>query len=130
MLFYENPDRHHDYQESTLTLTFTHFYVYDTTNSQTEAAYDSMGSTFRACSYYPAFLLAEISRLAGRIFPCIHIRHFIPLAEMNSEFFLLAPAKRVHFNNAAQQLGDVGVFLYLFARKRIALISNIFDTFT
>ena len=48
-------------------------------------------------------LLAEISRLAGRIFPCIHIRHFIPLAEMNSKLFLLAPAKRVHFNHAAQQ---------------------------
>ncbi len=50
-------------QESTLT----HFYVYGSVatprtgrlakkmrNSQTEAAYDSMGSTFRACSYYPA----------------------------------------------------------------------------
>ncbi len=75
-------------------------------------------------------LLAEISRLPGRIFPCIHIRHFIPLAEMNSKFFLLAAAKRVQFNHAAQQLGDVGVSLYLFARKRIALISNIFNTFT
>ena len=49
---------------------------------------------------------------------------------MNSKFFLLAPAKRVHFSHSAQQLGDVGVFLYLFARKSIALISNIFDTFT
>ncbi len=46
------------------------------------------------------------------------------------KFFFLAPAKRVHFNHAAQQLSDVGVCLYLFARKRIALISNIFDTFT
>ena len=75
-------------------------------------------------------LLAKVSRLAQRIFACMHIRHFIPLAEMNSKFFLLAPAKRVHFNHAAQPLGDVGVCLYLFARKRIALISNIFDTFT
>ncbi len=49
---------------------------------------------------------------------------------MNLKYFLLAPAKRVHFSHAAQQLGDVGVFLYLFARKSIALISNIFDTFT
>ncbi len=46
-------------------------------------------------------LLAEISRLVGRIFPCIHIRHFILLAEMNSKLFLLAPAKRVNFNHAA-----------------------------
>ena len=46
-------------------------------------------------------LLAEISRLVGRIIPCIHIRHFIPFAEMSSKFFLLAPAKRVHFNHAA-----------------------------
>ena len=71
-------------------------------------------------------LLAKVSRLAQRIFACIHIRHFIPLAEMNSKLFLHS----VHFNHAAQQLGDVGVSLYLFARKRIALISNIFDTFT
>ena len=99
------------------------------TNSQTEAAYDLMGSTFRL-GPVRMILLAEISRLAGRIFPCIHIRHFIPLAEMNSKFFLLAQAKRVHFSHTAQQLGDVGVSLYLFARKRIALIINIFDTIT
>ncbi len=43
---------------------------------------------------------------------------------MNSKLFLLARAKRVHFNHAAQQLGDVGVYLYLFARKRIALLAT------
>ncbi len=75
-------------------------------------------------------LLAEIPRLTQRIFLCIHIRLFIPLAEMNLKFFLLVPAKRIHFSHAAQQLGDVGIFLYLFAQKRIALISNIVDTFT
>ena len=94
---------------------------------ETEAAYELMGSTFRGCSYYPA--CQGISHSATNI-ACMHIRHFIPLAEMNSKFFLLAPAKRVHFNHAAQQLGNVGVSLYLFARKRIALISNIFYTFT
>ena len=90
----------------------------------TENAYDSTGSTFTACSYYPA---CRDILPSARIFLCIHIRLFISLAEM--KFFLLAPAKRVHFSHAAQQLSDVGVFLYLFARKRIALISNIFDTF-
>ncbi len=44
--------------------------------------------------------------------------------------FISASKTCIHFSPAAQQLGDVGVFLYLFATKRIALISNIFNTFT
>ncbi len=48
------------------------------------------------------------------------MRFFIPLAETTC----------IHFSHATQLFNDFGVFLYLFARKSIALgFSKIFDTF-
>ena len=70
--------------------------------------------------------LTEMSRLAGRIFPCVHMKFFIPLAE--TKFYLLALAKHVHFSHATQLFNDFSVFLYLFARKKHCY-STIFDTF-
>ena len=62
--------------------------------------------------------LAEMSRLAGRIFPCVHMRFFIPLAEMK---LLLALAKHVHFSHATQLFNDFGVFLYLYLQEKALL---------
>ncbi len=67
--------------------------------------------------------LAEMSRLVGRIFPCVHMGFFIPLAR--DEILLLALAKHVHFSNPTQLFRDFGVFLYLFARKSIALATYL-----
>ncbi len=66
-------------------------------------------------------------RLAGRIFPCVHIYGVFHPA-CRDEILLLALAKCVHFSHATQLFSDFGDFLYLFARKRIAL-ANMFDTF-
>ncbi len=63
-------------------------------------------------------LLAEIFRIAQRIFSCIHIRHFIPLAKMKSKFSLLAPAKRVHFSHTAQQPNTIGCFPLFICKKK------------
>ncbi len=52
------------------------------------------------------------------------------VACLDDILFISASKTCIHFSPAAQQLGDVGVFPYLFATKRIALISNIFNTFT
>ena len=63
--------------------------------------------------------LAEMSRLAGRILPCVHMGVFRPACR--DEILLLALAKHVHFSHATQRFNDFGVFLYLFATKSIAL---------
>ncbi len=63
--------------------------------------------------------LAEMSRLAGRIFPCVHM-HGVFHPACRDKFLLLALAKHVHFSYTTQ-FSDFGVFLYLFARKSIAL---------
>ncbi len=65
--------------------------------------------------------LAEMSRLAGRIFSCVHMGFFIPLAEMKLALVL---AKRVHFSHATQLFNDFRVFIYLFSRKNIALTTD------
>ena len=41
------------------------------------------------------------------------------------EILLLALAKHVHFSHATQLSNDFGVFLYLFARKSIALATYL-----
>ena len=66
-------------------------------------------------------LLAEISRLAGRIFPCIHIRHFIPLAEINSKFFLLAPEKRVYISITQHNYCVMLAFLFIYLQGKALL---------
>ncbi len=65
--------------------------------------------------------LAEMSRLAGRIFPCVHMGFFIPLAETKFYYYSACETCTVHFSHATQLFKDFGVFLYLFARKSIAL---------
>ena len=41
------------------------------------------------------------------------------------EILLLALAKRVHFSHATQLFNNFGVFLYLFAKKGIALATYL-----
>ena len=52
--------------------------------------------------------LAEMSRLAGRIFPCVHMGVFHPVCR--DEILLLAHV-HVHFSHATQLFNDFGVFL-------------------
>ena len=54
------------------------------------------------------------------IFPCVHnYEVFHPACR--DEILLLALVKHVHFSHVTQLFNDIGVFLYLFARKSIAL---------
>ena len=64
--------------------------------------------------------LAEMSRLAGRIFPFVHIiwGFSSPLPRRNS---IISACETCTFQSATQLFNDFGVFLDLFARKSIAL---------
>ena len=66
--------------------------------------------------------LTGTSRLPRRIFLCVHMEYFIPLAEMklHCSSIIIAYAKLQHFSQATQILSDFSVFLRLFTRKSIA----------
>ena len=70
----------------------------------------------RACSYDPACRDVSPSGtdISVRSYGVFH-------PPCRDEILLLALAKHVHFSHATQLFNDVGVFLYLFARKSIAL---------
>ena len=64
--------------------------------------------------------LTGTSRLPRRIFPCVHMEYFVPLAEMKLHCSSIKLAKLLHFSQATQILSDFSVFLRLFTRKSIA----------
>ncbi len=71
---------------------------------------------FRTCSYDPACRDVSPSGtdISMRSYGVFH-------PACREEILLLALAKRGHFSHATQLFSDFGVFLYLFARKSIAL---------
>ena len=93
--------------------TFTHFYVFGCgypanglakkmRNSQTEAAYDSMGSTFRACSFYPA--CRDISPSATNI--SVHsYKAFHPACRNEFEILFISASETCTFQSLSATIG-------------------------
>ncbi len=75
-----------------------------------------VGRVLRACSYDPA--CRDVSP-SGEDISVRSYGVFHPACR--DEILLLALAKHVHFSHATQRFNDFCVFLYLFARKSIAL---------
>ena len=120
-LFYKNPDRHIKNQESTSThlyLTLLRERASHKNDKQwnriSEAAHNSIGSSFRAYSHYP--VCGDILPRATNISVHSCMAFHPACREMKSKVFLLAPAKRVHFSHAAQHaVGGCWRFSLLFA---------------
>ena len=68
--------------------------------------------------------LTGTSRLPRRIFPCVHMEYFVPLAEMKLHCSSIISVCKTStfqiFSQATQILSDFSVFLRLFTRKSIA----------